>query len=48
MKVVVHNGVVWAYRISGGWYTHLRAFPEAGGNINHPVVKNYVGAPSYV
>ena len=29
MRVVVHAGMVWVYRIAGGWYTHLRCFPEA-------------------
>lgn len=29
MKVVVHHGVVWVYEVSGGWFRHLKGFPEA-------------------
>ena len=41
MKVVVHAGVVWAYSIGSGWFTHIRAFPTAKG-VNDPQVLKYV------
>lgn len=51
MKIAVHSGVVFVYRINSGWYTHIRAFPEAIKKVskdeyvpdcNHASVLKYV------
>lgn len=48
--VVIHNGGVWAYKISCGWFLYLKAFPQAFKKIgkddfipdvNHQSVLDY-------
>lgn len=42
MKVEVHLGIVWAYKIAGGWFIHLKAFPEAVKKIKKKPKDEYV------
>ncbi len=38
--IVVHNGIVWAYQIKGGWYWYIKGFPEAFKAIQDPKYPN--------
>lgn len=49
MKVEVHLGVVWAYRLdaNGAWFYKIKAFPEAVDkrgepDVDHPAVLKYL------
>jgi hypothetical protein len=51
MNIQIKNGIVWVWRIHGGWYTHLKAFPEAVKKVSkdnyepdtsHPSVLKYI------
>lgn len=45
--VIVHLGVVWVLKMNNGWFSHIKAFPEAidkkgEPQIEHPVILKYV------
>lgn len=46
-NVTVYLGVVWVIRIRNGWFTHIKAFPQAidkSGEVklDHPDVLKYI------
>jgi hypothetical protein len=45
--VIIHLGVVWIVKISCGWYSDLKAFPQAIDKkgepfVEHPLVLKYI------
>lgn len=45
--IVVHNGIVWAYQIKGGWFWYIKGFPEAIKKIGKGDKAQYVPDPEH-
>ncbi|MGZ4850515.1 MAG: hypothetical protein ACXV2C_03945 [Candidatus Bathyarchaeia archaeon] len=47
MTPIIYLGVVWIAEVKNGWYTYLKAFPEAidkkgDAQLEHPAILKYI------